>query len=162
MPMPDVDPAVFRQLCGRFPTGVTVVTATDAAGHPAGMTANSFTSVSLAPPLVSVNVDHAAEMHGHLQATSRFVINILARDQEALSRRFAGDHDDKFQGVGYHRTDSGLPVLDGVLAWLECATHTTFEAGDHTIFVGRVIGGQTEDGLPLLYYRGGYLDMPPR
>jgi flavin reductase (DIM6/NTAB) family NADH-FMN oxidoreductase RutF len=158
--MTDVDAAVFRQLCGRFVTGVTVITTADSEGRPAGMTANSFTSVSLSPPLISVNVDHQADMHRHLQQATRFAINILERGQEAVSRRFAGDHADKFLGVGYGRTDSGLPVLDGALAWLECERHAAFEAGDHTIVVGRVVGGGTRPGQPLLYYRGGYFEGP--
>ena len=89
MPLRDVDPAEFRQLCGHFATGVVVITAQDADGQPAGMTANSFASVSLSPPLMSVNVDHAAEMHAVLSRASRFAINILESGQEAISRRFA-------------------------------------------------------------------------
>ena len=157
--MHDVDPSVFRQLCGRFATGVSVITTTDAHGRPAGMTANSFTSVSLAPPLISVSIDHQAGMHAHLVAAPRVIVNILEQNQEALSRRFATDLDDKFSGVGYTRTDDGLPILDGTLAWIECEQHAAIEAGDHTIVVGRVVGGGTGEGLPLLYYRGGYFDL---
>ena len=157
--MPDVDPSVFRQLCGRFATGVSVITTADARGRPAGMTANSFTSVSLAPPLISVCIDHRADMHAHLLAAPRFIVNILEQHQEALSRRFATDLDDKFSGVGYTRSDGGLPILDGTLAWIECERDTLIEAGDHTIVIGRVVGGGTGEGLPLLYYRGGYFDL---
>ena len=157
--MPDVDPSVFRQLCGRFATGVSVVTTADARGRPVGMTANSFTSVSLVPPLVSVSVDHRADMHDHLLVAPRFIINVLEQNQEALSRRFATDLDDKFSGVGYAVTDLGLAILNGALAWIECEHHATIEAGDHTIVIGRVVGGGTGDGLPLLYYRGGYFDL---
>lgn len=160
--MRDLDSDVFRQLCGRFPTGVTVVTTRSLAGRPVGMTANSFTSVSLVPPLVSVNVDRQAEMHGHLSEARRFVVNILGLEQEALSRRFAGDHADKFEGVGFRETGQGMPVLDGVLAWFECEPHAAFPAGDHTIFVGRVVDGGAREGHPLYYYRGGYLDTPAR
>lgn len=157
--MTSIEPSLFRALCGRFPTGVIVVTTLDAAGHPLGMTANSFTSVSLHPPLISVNVDHRADMHRHLMAAPRFAINILARHQEALSRRFAEDHADRFDGVGYQAGEHGLPMLDGVLAVLECERHTCFEAGDHTIVVGRVVGGVAAEGRPLLYYRGGYASL---
>jgi flavin reductase (DIM6/NTAB) family NADH-FMN oxidoreductase RutF len=157
--MPDVDPSVFRQLCGRFATGVSVVTTADASGRPAGMTANSFTSVSLTPPLISVCIDHRADMHARLLVVPRFIVNILEQHQEALSRRFATDLDDKFSGVGYTRTDSGLPILDGTLAWIECERDALIEAGDHTIVLGRVLGGSAGEGLPLLYYRGGYFDL---
>lgn len=155
-----IDGAVFRQLCGRFPTGVVVLTTTMRDARPVGMTANSFTSVSLEPPLVSVNVDHHAAMHRHMAGAERFAINILESRQEALSRRFAEEHPDRFDGVGYRLSDGGLPLLDGALAALECSRHTAFEAGDHTIVIGEVTGGQVGEGRPLLYYRGGYYDLP--
>ena len=158
--MPSVDPAVFRQLCGRFATGVVVVSTTGEHGELVGMTANSFTSVSLEPPLVSVNIDHQADLHRHLLRAERFVINVLDSKQEAVSRRFAGEHADRFDGVGYRLDRNGLPILAGTIATLECERHTTFEAGDHTIVVGRVTGGETAEGRPLLYYRGGYHDLP--
>ena len=144
---------------GRFATGVVIVTAIDPEGHPTGMTANSLTSVSLQPPLVSICVDHTADMHQSLTGADRFAINILAADQEPLSRRFAGGERKRFDGVGYRRTDSGYLVLDGVLAHLECERHAVFPVGDHTIYVGRVVGGQTGDREPLLYYRGGYAGL---
>jgi flavin reductase (DIM6/NTAB) family NADH-FMN oxidoreductase RutF len=153
-----VDPAVFRQLCGRFATGVVVVTTADAEGEPVGMTANSFTAVSLQPPLVSVNIDRAAEMHQHILASARFVINILESGQETISRRFAGEERPRFDGVGYRRDEAGMPILIGALATIECLRHAAIDAGDHTIVVGLVTGGETSGGRPLLYYRGGYHD----
>ena len=155
-----IDGAVFRQLCGRFPTGVVVVTTMLEDGRPVGMTANSFTSVSLEPALVSVNVDHHAAMHQHMAKAERFAINVLESRQEAVSRRFAEEHPDRFDGVGYQMADAGFVLLDGALAVLECVRRTSFEAGDHTIVVGEVIGGSVGEGRPLLYYRGGYYDLP--
>jgi flavin reductase (DIM6/NTAB) family NADH-FMN oxidoreductase RutF len=159
--MTPVDSAVFRELCGRFPTGVVVVTTVTADGTPLGMTANSFTSVSLDPPLVSVNVDHKADLLPHILRAPYFIINILANDQEAVSRRFAGDRLVRFEerdfGLGAH----GVPILDGTVAWIGCARHAAFEAGDHTIVVGLVTDGKAGRGRPLLYYRGGYLDPGP-
>lgn len=152
-----VDPEAFRALCGRFTTGVAVVTTLDGTA-PVGMTINSFTSVSLVPPLVSVNVDRAAQLHRHLVSVSAFVINILAAHQEILSRRFAEDHPDRFDGVPWSRTAGGLPALDGTLARIECHRHAVFEAGDHSIVVGLVVDGLATDQSPLLYYRGGYRD----
>ncbi len=120
------------------------------------MTASSLASVSLQPPLVSVCVDHTAELHDTILATQEFVLNILESRQETLSRRFADPHEDRFEGIGYHRSPAGLVLLDGALAHIECERHTTYPGGDHTIVLGRVIGGSTGDGRPLLYYRGGY------
>ena len=156
MPKTDVDPAEFRQLCGHFATGVVIITATTLTGDPAGMTANSFASVSLVPPLISINVDHAADMHAVLGQARQFAINILGTSQEALSRRFAGNASGRFDGIGY-RIEDGYVLLDGALATVTCETHASFEAGDHSIYVGRVVGGNVAPGRPLLYYRGGYV-----
>ena len=153
----DVDSAKFRQLCGHFATGVVIITATGPDGKPEGMTANSFASTSLEPPLVSVNVDHAADMHRVLLQAAGFAVNVLESGQEALSRRFAGNATGRFDGVGYRVDDRGFVLLDGVLATIACVTHAHFDAGDHTIFVGRVTGGSVAPGRPLLYYRGGYM-----
>lgn len=156
---PDLDPAEFRNLLGRFATGVTVITLRLPEGPPAGMTANSLASVSLKPPLVSVCIDHAAELYDALVQSPGFVINILEASQEPLARRFAAKHLDRFDGVGYRNSPEGHPLLDGALAWIECAPHATFEGGDHTIIVGRVLRGGTTDRAPLVYFRGGYADL---
>jgi flavin reductase (DIM6/NTAB) family NADH-FMN oxidoreductase RutF len=159
MPFHDVDPAQFRQLCGHFATGVVIITAPAKDAAPAGMTANSFASVSLNPPLVSVNVDHAADFHPVMEQAEGYVFNVLSSAQEALSRRFAGNlaQFQRFDGVGYKVDDRGFILLDGVIATIACIPHSRFEAGDHTVFVGRVIGGSCAPGRPLLYYRGGYM-----
>ena len=158
MPAPsDVDSAQFRQLCGHFATGVVIITAAAKDGGPAGMTANSFASVSLKPPLVSVNVDHAAEFHPVMSQADGYVFNVLSSAQEHLSRRFAGNLSRQFDGVGYRVDDRGCILLDGVVATIACVPHASFEAGDHTVFIGRVIGGAVSPGRPLLYYRGGYM-----
>lgn len=151
-----VEPPLFRQLLGRFATGVTVLTTRTPAGEPIGMTASSVASVSLHPPLLLVSVDRRHEMHAAMEAASHFVLNVLAADQEALSRRFAADQMDRFDGVGYRPNKQGIAVLDGVLAHIECDKHSAVPAGDHTLFVGIVVGGSVTDRRPLLYYRGGY------
>lgn len=151
-----MDAAQFRQLLGRFATGVTILTVTSANGRPLGMTANSLASVSLYPPLISVCVDHEAEMHAAILRVDQFVINVLSSSQETLARRFADKHEDRFEGIGYHMTPDGLIMLGGALAHIECQRHAEYPGGDHTIVVGRVIGGSTSKGRPLLYYRGGY------
>lgn len=149
----------FRDLCGRFATGIAIVTAFDRDDRPAGMTVNSFASVSLDPPLVSVAIDHAASAFGVLADAERWTVNILASHQEALSRRFASTHAERFDGVGWRRGPDGELLLDGVLAHLTCARWSAVEAGDHLVLFGRVTGGgAAEHGRPLLYYRGGYAD----
>jgi flavin reductase (DIM6/NTAB) family NADH-FMN oxidoreductase RutF len=123
------------------------------------MTVNSLASVSLRPPLVLMCIDREAEAHDAILAAREFVVNVLADDQEALSRRFADKHDDRFEGVGYRTSPRGLIVLDGTLAYFECRRHGDYPGGDHTIILGEVIGGDTEPRQPLLFYRGGYTDL---
>ncbi len=121
------------------------------------MTANSLASVSLRPPLVSVCVEKATDMHRVLGGATRYVLNVLDQHQEELSRRFAtAPPEDRLQGVSYRETADGLIVLDGVLGHIECDRYADFPLGDHTLFVGRVTGGSVSDGFPLLYYRGLY------
>jgi flavin reductase (DIM6/NTAB) family NADH-FMN oxidoreductase RutF len=154
-----VDPAQFRQLLGRFATGVSVLTARGSGGDPVGMTASSIASVSLDPPLLLVAVDRANDMHGAMETASRFVVNILAADQEELARRFAMESPNRFDGVGYRENRDGDPFLDGALAHLECTKYAAVPSGDHTVFFGLVTGGEVTDRKPLLYYRGGYLNL---
>jgi flavin reductase (DIM6/NTAB) family NADH-FMN oxidoreductase RutF len=143
-------------LLGHFATGVTVLTLRDPDGRAVGMTASSLASVSLEPPLLSVCVDHSAELHGLILEAPAFVVNILEGQQEELSRRFAEQHADRFDGVGYRTDGEGQVLLEGALAHIECETWARYPGGDHTIVVGRVVGGITRDGRPLIYYRGGY------
>lgn len=121
-----------------------------------GMTANSLSSVSLTPPLVSVCVDREAELHEVILRAPEFVVNVLGSPQEALARRFSDKHEDRFDGIGYHLSPEGLILLDGALAHVICERYADHPGGDHTIVIGRVVGGATNDGRPLLYYRGGY------
>ena len=146
-------------MLGRFATGVTVLTVRGPQDRPAGMTASSLASVSLDPPLVSVCVDHAAELHDLITAAPEFVVNVLDSGQEELARRFSLPHEDRFDGVGYHIGAEGQVILDGTLAHIECERHAQYPGGDHTIILGRVIGGNTRDGRPLVYFRGGYTSL---
>jgi flavin reductase (DIM6/NTAB) family NADH-FMN oxidoreductase RutF len=157
--MHGVEPPLFRQLLGRFATGVTVLTTRTPGGDPIGMTASSVASVSLEPPLVLVSVDRHHQMHAALEGASHFVLNVLAADQEALSRRFAADAPNRFDGVGFRPNKQAIAVLDGLLAHIECEKQAAIPAGDHTVFVGLVVGGSVSDRRPLLYYRGGYAGL---
>jgi len=149
-------PTEFRTALRSFAAGVTVVTTRDREGRPSGLTASAFTSVSLSPPLVLVCVDHAATAHPDFPECGWFAVNVLRREQEWLSRRFALSGGDKFQGVSYHEGSSGLPLLDGTLATLECRIVEAHEAGDHTIFIGLVESAIVTGGRPLVYFHGGY------
>jgi len=154
-----VEPPLFRQLLGRFATGVTVVTSRSGDGEPVGMTANSLSSVSLQPPLVLVSVEKGHEMHAAMETGTHYVFNILSSEQEALSRRFAASEPNRFRGVSYRENQHGIAILDGVVAHIECEKQAAVPGGDHTIFVGLVVGGDTTDKRPLLYYRGGYAGL---
>jgi flavin reductase (DIM6/NTAB) family NADH-FMN oxidoreductase RutF len=150
------DSTQFRQLLGRFATGVTVVTTLDTAGRPAGMTASAVASVSLEPPLLLVCVGHQAEFHKAMSAAEHFAVNVLAADQEHLSRQFAAIGSDHFAGVSYHEGPQGLPLLDGVVAHVLCDRWGRHQAGDHTVFFGLVTGGEAFERPPLLYFGSRY------
>jgi flavin reductase (DIM6/NTAB) family NADH-FMN oxidoreductase RutF len=153
-----VESPLFRQLLGRFATGVTVLTSR-LNGEPIGMTANSLASVSLDPPLVLVSVEKQHDMHTAMEKSTHFVFNILSSEQEALSRRFAAAEPDRFRGVSYRENQHGIAILEGVVAHIECEKMHAVPGGDHTIFIGLVVGGDATDKRPLLYYRGGYAGL---
>lgn len=153
---PNVEPAIFRQVLGHFPTGVTIVTA--APDHnPVGLAVGSFTSVSLEPPLVAFCPGNTSTSWPHIEQAGQFCVNILAADQEGLCRHFAGKSEDKFAGIGYKLSPLGSPILDGVLAWIDCTIEAVHPGGDHVIVLGRVHDlDVAHDGGPLVFFRGGY------
>jgi flavin reductase (DIM6/NTAB) family NADH-FMN oxidoreductase RutF len=153
-----IDEARFRQVLGHFATGVTVVT-TEHNGELFGMTVSSFASLSLKPSLILICIDKTVPTHDAIGAAGCFVVNILEKRQEHLSRRFATAKNDKFKGVAWHTGQLGLPVLEGVLAVIECRLHATLDGGDHTIYVGEVTDAEVHEGTPLLYYRRGYHEL---
>lgn len=155
-----VDQLEFRRVMGHFATGVTVVTSHDGAGKLGGLTANSVASVSLDPPLVLVCVDKTSDSYPLFGASQSFAINILANEQETLSRRFAKSGGDKFTGVAYRVGTTGCPILGDTIAFLDCRVRYTFEAGDHTIYVGEAVEIEVRsESDPLLYFRGGYRNL---
>ncbi len=156
-----ISSARYRQVLGHFATGVTVVTAVHK-GTPVGLSVNSFTSVSLAPPLVAFCVALSSSTWPRIQAVGAFCVNILAEDQEDLCRVFATSSADKFRGVGWRPAESGAPILAGALAWIDCSVEAEHAAGDHVIVVGRVRElGVGREGRPLVFYRGGYGRFEP-
>jgi flavin reductase (DIM6/NTAB) family NADH-FMN oxidoreductase RutF len=150
-----VGPEKFRELLGRFATGVTVLTTVDADGRPAGMTASALSAVSLDPPLLLVCVNRLTEFCAILRRTLRFAVNVLAEEQEDLSRRFAAEGIDRFAGIEYRIASEGL-LLDGVVAHIWCEVEEAKDTGDHVVFFARVLGGEVYDRAPLLHFRARY------
>lgn len=155
-----LDSDLYRSVLGRFASGVTVVTAQGADGRDHGMTVSAFSSLSLAPPLILVCIDRGASVYAALRDAEWIVVNILSASQEALSRRFShSDAEARFDGIGFTRSPHGAPILDDVLAHLECRITARHDEGDHTILVAEVEMGAARDERPLLYYRGGYAQL---
>lgn len=152
----------FRAALGQFTTGVTIVTARDAQGQLIGLTANSFNSVSLSPPLVLWSLArYSSSMLGFLSA-QHYAINVLAADQRPLAERFASKGIDRFEGVHWRAGLTGAPVIDGAVAVFECVHHGQHDAGDHVIFVGQVQHCSRRVGAAPLVYHGGrfFTDLP--
>ncbi len=149
-------PQLYRRTCAQFATGIAVVTVADSDGRPHGLTVNSFTSVSLDPPLVLVSIDLRNSILGHFRAAEVFAVNILAEGQEGLSQRFSGAFDNRFEGVKWTMSALGVPVIADVLAHLECAVVQSMEVGDHTVLIGEVRQAAWSEGKPLVYFNSGY------
>lgn len=150
---------LFRKVMGHYATGVTVVT-TSLQGKNFGFTVNSFTSVSLDPPLILICVNASSETCAVLEQSRHFVVNVLTSDQEDLSNRFANPNiraGERFKDLTFSTSSSGSPILQHVLAWLDCSLYEVVDGGDHLIFIGRVRDLAAESDLPpLLYYQGSY------
>lgn len=151
------DTRALRNAFGSFMTGVTVVTAHDAVGTPLGFTANSFTSVSLDPPMVLVCLANSSRNYGALVAASGFAVNILAEDQIDISNTFARPVEDRFATVDWRAGPHGAPILNGVSAWFDCKMHKTVDAGDHVILIGKVMAFDNTAAPGLGYARGAYV-----
>ena len=151
------DPESMRQVLGHFGSGIVVITAAGEQG-PVGMTCQSFTSLSLDPPLVSFSPSRASVTWPSVRRARVFGVNVLAADQSPLSTGFARTGTDKFAGVQWTASKSGAPILEGVSAWIECMLWNEYEAGDHTIVVGEVTTLAADPAKPpLLFHRGRYL-----
>jgi flavin reductase (DIM6/NTAB) family NADH-FMN oxidoreductase RutF len=154
-----IDPKLFRQLLGSYPTGVAVITTRAADGRPVGLTCNSFSSVSLEPPLVLFSLRKASSLLATFVEADSFAINVLSQSQDALSARFASSKiEDKFEGVDWHPGPLGTPLLNDCLASFECSVHARHEAGDHDIFIGQVRHMSTDSTEhALVFYKGAYM-----
>ena len=156
--------ALYRKVLGQLATGVTVVTPLTDGGAPWAMTANSFTSISLNPPIVMVSVSHGLTTNEAIRRTGTFAVNILSADQMWLAKRFGTRNrpPDQFADVLLHTAVTGAPILDDALGWLDCKLVDLTEQGDHTVFFGGVqdlcLGSRRD---PLLYYNSGYARIEP-
>ncbi len=146
----------LRDTLGAFATGVTVVSTLDDAGEPWGFTANSFTSVSLDPPLILVCLGRRAESCAVFAQAQGFAVSILSTAQRALSQRFASPRPGKFDTVAWSPQVTGSPVVEGAVGWLDCEREQVLDGGDHIIIIGRVVAFRTTEREPLTYCRGVY------
>ncbi len=159
-PLEKFDPRDLRNAFGTFATGVTIVTTCETTGTPRGFTANSFTSVSLDPPLVLICIGkNAASMDVFCGDSTGFAVNILSEGQEEVSGLFATQRPDKFDIADWKSGVSGMPLIDGTNAWFECERENVVDAGDHVILIGRVTDYGYERGSPLGYVNGGYFTL---
>lgn len=157
MTLAAVDARRFREVLGRFCTGVTVVTAVDG-GRPVGFACQAFAALSLDPPMVLFCPARTSTTWQAIQRAGRFCVNVLGGHQQELSQRFGGRDPDKFAGVSWSPSPAGAPILDGVLTWVDADVATVYDGGDHHIVLGRVtdLGCLNGGDPPLLFYRGGY------
>ena len=150
------DGAKFRQVLGHFPTGVTVITAMND-GAPVGMAVGSFTSLSLDPPQILFCAGKSSSTWPKVEQHGSFCVNILADDQESLSRVFASKAADKFESIGWKHSGNQCPIINDVLGWIDCRIDQVIESGDHFIVVGAVTDLEVNhEGGPLVFFRGGY------
>jgi flavin reductase (DIM6/NTAB) family NADH-FMN oxidoreductase RutF len=154
-----IDPIALRRAFGTFVTGVTIITTIDSEGNPRGMTANSFTSVSLDPPLLLVCVGKSATSFPAFNEAQSFAVNFLHEGQTEISGVFASKSPDKFQSVSHDRVHTGAPVLTDCLTWFDCTTHNSIDAGDHIILIGQVRAFGTSPSAPLGFCRGRYANV---
>lgn len=158
-----VEPGAFREALSHLAGGVVIVTTRGEDGGPRGMTATAVCSVSLSPPLVMACMSHDSSTYHAVEASGVFALNVLAATAEELARRFASSDGDKFAGLGFATGETGAPLLADALAHCDCVVERSVPAGDHTIFIGRVIGVARHErpGAPLLYFRGTYGSVTP-
>lgn len=156
-----IDPREFRNTVGCFATGITIITTTDDDGNPVGFTANSFSSVSLDPPLVLFCLDRRVASFESFREGGKFAVNILGNDQQDLSNQFAKSGSDKWDGIEYETVNGGCPLFEGCIASFDCDVYAVHEGGDHVIVVGEVTRMSRDEGGPdpLLYFRGGYASI---
>ena len=154
-----IDQAHYRQVLGHFPTGVTVVAGMDG-DDPVGLAVGSFFSLSIEPPLVGFCVGKSSSSWARMEGAGAFCVNVLGAHQEDVCRVFATSGEDKFASIGWRPAETGAPLIDGVLAWIDCDLDAVHDGGDHHIVIGRVRGLEVgHEGDPLVFFRGGYANL---
>jgi len=156
---PQVDIGLFRETLGSFPTGVVVATTLGDQNKPVGLTINSFSSVSLDPPLILWSIGLNAPSLGAFRQRSSFIINILSEKQKSVCKQLATPSDNKFKDVAWHPGYENNPVIDNALAVIECSVYNRYEGGDHEIVLGEVINLDLTDKKPLVYHRGQFTGL---
>ena len=151
-----MDSNLFRRACAQFATGVAVASAVDEHRQPHGLTINSFTSVSLDPPMVLICIDRTSSLLAIFEQAGRYGLSFLGEPQHSLSTRFAQRGQDRFDGVQWICGASGVPLIPGALAHLECKIARSVSAGDHDILIAEVVSADIQTGSPLLYYGSAY------
>lgn len=154
--LPAVDPADFRAAMSRFASGVTVVTTHDAAGKPWGFTASAFSSLSLNPPLILVCLDRGADCFEAFEHAPTMAVSILSAGQDGIGMRFATRGADKFSGDTVPGKLTGLPLIDGAIAQIECSVDARLDGGDHVILVGKVAAASVAETAPMLHYNRAF------
>jgi flavin reductase (DIM6/NTAB) family NADH-FMN oxidoreductase RutF len=146
----------FRAALGSFASGVTVVTTKDDVGNLHGLTVSAFSSVSMDPPLILICIQKTTHSYHAFVESKSFVVNILNESQQEISNQFAFKHEDKFEGISYNLSKTGMPILEDCLVNLECSLKHSYDGGDHTIFVGEIENAVINEGNPLVYWKGNY------
>jgi len=156
------NPQWFRKVLGQYPTGVCVITAAGSDGKVSGMAVGSFISVSLSPPLVAFLPDRSSTSWPKIERAGKFCVNVLSAAQVDVCKRFASKAEDKFAGLDYRLSENGSPIINGVVAWIDCDLYSVQEAGDHYVVMGSVCELQVEsDEKPLIFFQSGYGGFSP-
>jgi flavin reductase (DIM6/NTAB) family NADH-FMN oxidoreductase RutF len=159
MSLTTIEQQHFRRVCSKYATGITILTVLEPGGGPQGMTVNSFTSVSLAPPLILVCIDRQTSILELFKLGTRFGVNVLQEEQKELSTWFARSGYDRFSGIPWSAGETGAPLLHGMLATIECEVTQMIEAGDHVVVIGAALHATWREGQPLVYFNSSYQSL---
>jgi flavin reductase (DIM6/NTAB) family NADH-FMN oxidoreductase RutF len=159
MSLTTIEQQHFRRVCSKYATGITILTVLDSRGDPQGMTANSFTSVSLSPPLILVCIDRQTSILSSFKPGTRFGVNVLQEEQKELSSWFSRSGHDRFSGIAWSAGETGAPLLQGMLATIECEVTQMIEAGDHVVVIGAALHATWREGQPLVYFNSSYQSL---
>ena len=151
-----IDSETFRQVCAQFATGVAIAAVRSPDGAPHGLTVNSFTSVSLNPPLILICIGDLCQILPYFGLSHFFSVNFLTPEQQPLATAFAVRTDNRFDGIDWYQAPNGSPLVPGALGWMECRLEQAIEAGDHTILIGEVVAAGAREGAALVYFNRSY------